>query len=98
LKNPQLKAFCQRYQGESLSQIHKSFVNTDKISLILHKQHMTTYPHGERIADVRHRYVLEKNQPNQVRLMHSKCISNILTIHYYYSISTISMTTLRTWW
>ena len=73
LKNPLVKEFCQRYQGERLSQIHKSFVNTDRIALILRKQRLLNYPKGEQLAGVRQKFILEKGAPKQV---------NIIQIYY----------------
>jgi hypothetical protein len=70
-----VKEFCQQYQGERLSQIHKSFVNTDRIALILRKQRMLNYPNGEQVAGVRHKFVLENGSPKQV---------NVLSIYYQY--------------
>ena len=68
LKNSLVKEFCQRYQGERLSQIYKSFVNTDQIALILQKQRMLDYPNSEQLAGVRHKFVLENGSPKQVNI------------------------------
>ena len=76
LKNLLIKEFCQRYQGERLSQIHKSFVNTDRIALILRKQRMLNYPNDEQLAGVRHKFILENSFSKQVILI------NVLLMHY----------------
>ncbi|EYE94136.1 uncharacterized protein EURHEDRAFT_458234, partial [Aspergillus ruber CBS 135680] len=46
LRSPQLKEFCQRYDGKELSQIHYSFVNQDKLSALTTKIRALLFPQG----------------------------------------------------
>jgi hypothetical protein len=68
LKNPTLHAFYEKWNGHSLSDVHQSFINLDKISFILRKQQLLNYTHGQHLAGVQHQWdVAHKNKPNGVR-------------------------------
>ncbi|RDW94632.1 hypothetical protein BP5796_00395 [Coleophoma crateriformis] len=56
LKNPQVALFCQQFQRKTLSEIHSSLVNSDKLSLILRKKQMHFYPEAQQIAGLQYEY------------------------------------------
>jgi hypothetical protein len=67
LKHPDLQAFCQKYNGQTLSTIHKSFANQDKISAMITKWRVGFYPKGTSVPAVLHEFeVKHKNSPDQV--------------------------------
>ncbi|OJJ94572.1 hypothetical protein ASPACDRAFT_37780, partial [Aspergillus aculeatus ATCC 16872] len=45
--NPQLEDFCRQYNASTLTELHPSFCNKDKISLIIQKQRLLTNPNGQ---------------------------------------------------
>jgi hypothetical protein len=47
LKSPQLQLLCQKYEAQSLTEIHPSLVNTDRISALIYKQSIALYPEGQ---------------------------------------------------
>jgi hypothetical protein len=47
LRNPQLEEFCRQYGASTLAEIHKSFSNKDRISAIIQKQRLLSYPQGQ---------------------------------------------------
>lgn len=49
LRNPQLEAFCQQYSASTLAEIHSSFCNKDRISAIIQKERLLSYPNGQDI-------------------------------------------------
>ncbi|CBF78887.1 predicted protein [Aspergillus nidulans FGSC A4] len=53
LRSPALKQFCQKYNGQTLSQIHNSFVNQDRFAAIIAKEKALLYPKGRGLAGVR---------------------------------------------
>ncbi|KFY25698.1 hypothetical protein V491_01634, partial [Pseudogymnoascus sp. VKM F-3775] len=65
LKNPALQSFYEQWNGKSLSDVHKSLINLDKISFILRKQQLLNYPFGQHLIGVQHEWdVSHKNKPN----------------------------------
>jgi len=48
LKSPQLKRFCRKFKGHTLSQIHESFVIMDRFSAIIRKQKALLYSEGRK--------------------------------------------------
>ncbi|OAF57839.1 hypothetical protein VC83_05497 [Pseudogymnoascus destructans] len=65
LKNPALQSFYEHWNGKSLSDVHKSLINLDKISFILRKQQLLNYPYGQHLIGVQHEWdVSHKNKPN----------------------------------
>ncbi|OBT90096.1 hypothetical protein VE02_02521 [Pseudogymnoascus sp. 03VT05] len=65
LKNPALQSFYEHWNGKSLSDVHKSLINLDKISFILRKQQLLNYPYGQHLIGVQHKWdVSHKNKPN----------------------------------
>ncbi|KAF2809704.1 uncharacterized protein BDZ99DRAFT_387971, partial [Mytilinidion resinicola] len=56
LKNPALREFCLQHQGKSLIDVHKSFANMDKVSVLIYKQRLLSYPEGQDIAGVEHEF------------------------------------------
>ena len=56
LRNPLLRQFCLDYNGQTLSDVHKSLVNRDKLSLILHKQQLLVYPYGLALKGLEYEY------------------------------------------
>ena len=38
LKHPEMRRFCERYQGTTIVDVHKSFANLDKIAALLTKE------------------------------------------------------------
>jgi hypothetical protein len=78
LRNPALREFCLQHQGKSLIDIHQSFANMDKISALIYKQRLLSYPEGQDIAGVEHEYhTRHLGNPDAVRLN----IPNILARH-----------------
>ncbi|KAF1811308.1 hypothetical protein P152DRAFT_68557 [Eremomyces bilateralis CBS 781.70] len=65
LKHPQMRAFCTQYQGTSLPDVHRSFTNLDKVSALLQKQRLLSYPLGESVAAVEHEYSKQGGKPDQ---------------------------------
>lgn len=61
LKNPALQEFCQQHNGQTLSQIHESFVNMDRFSAIIHKQRLLMYPEGRDFNGVLYEYHQSRN-------------------------------------
>src|SRR5699024_5520704 len=49
LRNPQLETFCQQYSASTLAEIHSSFCNKDRISTIIQKERLLSYPNGQDI-------------------------------------------------
>ncbi|ODM21423.1 hypothetical protein SI65_02267 [Aspergillus cristatus] len=47
LRNPQLEAFCQQHNASTLTEIHSSFCNKDRIAAIIQKQRLLSYPSGQ---------------------------------------------------
>ncbi|KAL2059279.1 hypothetical protein ABVK25_000571 [Lepraria finkii] len=47
LQNPLLKAFCEKYHTQHISQIHASLSNMDRISAMIYKQKVLHYPEGQ---------------------------------------------------
>lgn len=71
LKNPALQLFCQEWNGYSLSDVHKSLINLDKISFILQKQKLLSYPRGQHLAGVEYEYnIAHKDKPDGVSNMY----------------------------
>ena len=67
LKNPALHEFCQQYNGQSLIDIHQSFANMDKVSVLIQKQRILNYPQGQDIAGIEYEYrTKHRNNPNAV--------------------------------
>jgi hypothetical protein len=90
LKHPELQAFCENYNGQTLSTIHQSFANQDKISAMITKWRISFYPDGTGIPAVLHEFeVKHKGKPDRVRI-YSESIRNTFIIDLanflYYSI------------
>jgi hypothetical protein len=49
LRSPQLETFCEQYNASTLSEIHTSFCNKDRIAAIIQKQRLLSYPGGQEI-------------------------------------------------
>jgi hypothetical protein len=49
LRSPQLEAFCQQYNASTFAEIHSSFCNKDRITAIIQKQQLLSYPNGQDI-------------------------------------------------
>lgn len=49
LRNPQLEDFCRAHGASTLAEIHASFCNKDRISAIIQKQRLLSYPQGQYI-------------------------------------------------
>lgn len=47
LRSPELEAFCQQYNASTPAEIHASLSNIDRISAIIQKQRLLTYPEGQ---------------------------------------------------
>ncbi|KAF1814376.1 hypothetical protein P152DRAFT_413142 [Eremomyces bilateralis CBS 781.70] len=47
-----MQRFCTQHQGTSLADVHQSFSNLDKISALIKKQRLLSYPFGQSIAAV----------------------------------------------
>ncbi|KAJ5491665.1 hypothetical protein N7539_003232 [Penicillium diatomitis] len=54
LRSPALREFCRKYNCKTLSQIHHSFVNSDRFSAIILKQRALAYPCGRQLAGIKH--------------------------------------------
>jgi hypothetical protein len=68
LKHAEMRLFCEKYEGQTLVDVHKSFTNMDKISALIQKDRILRYTHGVSIPAVEHEYRLNhEGNPNQVR-------------------------------
>ncbi|EYE90581.1 uncharacterized protein EURHEDRAFT_466851, partial [Aspergillus ruber CBS 135680] len=47
LRSPELEAFCSQYNASTPAEIHTSFSNLDRISAIIQKQRLLSYPAGQ---------------------------------------------------
>ncbi|OKP09326.1 hypothetical protein PENSUB_5331 [Penicillium subrubescens] len=56
LRSPELRDFCKSYRGETLSQIHASFANYDRIRALILKQRILAYPEGRDLKGVYWKY------------------------------------------
>jgi hypothetical protein len=56
LRSPELETFCQQYNALSPAEIHASFSNIDRISAIIQKQRLLTYPAGQHFNGVIYLY------------------------------------------
>lgn len=56
IRSPELESFCQQYDAYSLAEIHASFSNVDRISAIIQKQRLMTYPAGQHFNGVIYLY------------------------------------------
>ncbi|KAI8930747.1 hypothetical protein NX059_012355 [Plenodomus lindquistii] len=52
LKSPFLEELCQKYNKPSFQQIHASLSNMDKPAMIIYRQKLLMFPHGQDIAGV----------------------------------------------
>ncbi|KAG2001619.1 hypothetical protein GB937_010062 [Aspergillus fischeri] len=56
LRSPELEALCQQYNASTPAEIHASFSNTDRISAIIQKQRLLSYPAGQSFNGVIYLY------------------------------------------
>lgn len=56
IRSPELESFCRQYDAYSLAEIHASFSNVDRISAIIQKQRLMTYPAGQHFNGVIYLY------------------------------------------
>lgn len=58
-----------KYNVKTLTELHKSFINHDKITLLLQKERLFNYPEGTGVASVIHLYKTkhENNLRDRVR-------------------------------
>ncbi|EYE90406.1 uncharacterized protein EURHEDRAFT_417473 [Aspergillus ruber CBS 135680] len=56
LRSPELEAFCQQYNASTPAEIHASLSNTDRISAIIQKQRLLSYPAGQNFNGVIYLY------------------------------------------
>lgn len=61
LRSPQLEAFCAQYNAYTLTDIHPSFCNKDRIAAIIQKQRLNLYPRGQ---DINGLIFLQNIDPN----------------------------------
>ncbi|KAA8646719.1 uncharacterized protein ATNIH1004_005394 [Aspergillus tanneri] len=47
LRSPELQALCQRYDVNHITDLHQSFVNMDRFTLIIQKAKLILYPEGQ---------------------------------------------------
>ncbi|KAG2000771.1 hypothetical protein GB937_010853, partial [Aspergillus fischeri] len=56
LRSPELEAFCQEYGVLTPAEVHSAFTNTDRISAIIQKQRLLSYPAGQNFNGVIYLY------------------------------------------
>lgn len=52
LTSPELQRFCEQFGHRTLTDIHLSFVNTDRISALIRKRRLLSYPQGQSVNGV----------------------------------------------
>lgn len=52
LRSSLLRDFCRQYNGSTLSQIHQSFANQDRIAAIIAKEKALSFPEGKHVNGV----------------------------------------------
>ncbi|KAA8651948.1 uncharacterized protein ATNIH1004_000848 [Aspergillus tanneri] len=59
LRSPQLQDLCQNYNCNSLTEIHPSFANMDRFSLLIYKERLALYPQGQYLNGLQ--FQMERN-------------------------------------
>jgi hypothetical protein len=78
LQSPELKAFCQQYNASTPAEIHALFLNIDRISAIIQKQHLLSYPAGQHFNRVIYLY----NTNHFIQVSAYKLLSSPLVTSY----------------
>jgi hypothetical protein len=76
LRNPQLEAVCQQYNASTLTEIHSSFCNKDRIAAIIQKQRLLSYPNGQDINGL----IFLENTDQHIKVRISKVLIRWLVV------------------
>ncbi|KAJ5439313.1 uncharacterized protein N7458_010311 [Penicillium daleae] len=63
LASPELQRFCEQHQHHTLTELHVSFVNTDRLGAIIRKHRLLSFPQGQSLNGV----LFERDRNSEMR-------------------------------